>query len=249
MSKKYEQVNEKVKAAAATASPVIAQPRTLMVALEVEGTAPLIMHNFGQKSMEQMLRKHMGLSVQREPKVPRQCIEDAMIRNTEGAICIPPVGFKRSMELPSTANKVFKSKPLFRTSIYIQGGSIPITYEEMIPRVDMVRVHGAPDVRFRPQFNGWKARMVVDFSEIVNVQTIVDLLQRGGKGGMGEWRPEKMGSFGTYRVGRHISDPDEIAEVLRICAPAVKPLVIPDWAMDAEIARTAPGHHAREGED
>ena len=53
------------------------------------------------------------------------------------------------------------------------------------------------------------------------MQTVVDLLGRAGRVGVGEWRPEKDGTFGTYNVVRHITDPKEIAEVRKQCAPAL----------------------------
>jgi hypothetical protein len=84
---------DKIKSAAETLSKavksvVIEQPQVQSVVLEVTGTAPLIQNNFGQKVIEQMLRKHMGLSVQREKKRPRELLENAKIRNMEGRICI-----------------------------------------------------------------------------------------------------------------------------------------------------------------
>jgi hypothetical protein len=44
------------------------------------------------------------------------------------------------------------------------------------------------------------------------------------------------GSFGTFRVVRHIHDPQEIGEIEAECAVPLVPLRIPDWALDAEIS-------------
>lgn len=219
-------------------SVIIEQPKKMFVALEVTGTASLIQNNFSQKTVEQMLRKHMGLAVQREAKKPRDCIESATIRNVKGVVCEPPTAFKKGMLTASTQIKGFKKTQL-RTQMYVEGNSIPITYEATTPRMDMVRTSGMsrqPDVRFRPSFDGWKARLVIQFSDLLAVQTIVDLLNRAGDVGVGEWRPEKDGSFGTYQVTRNIDDPKEIAEVRAGCSVALVPLVIPEWALDAEIS-------------
>jgi hypothetical protein len=93
----------------------------------------------------------------------------------------------------------------------------------------------APDVRFRPMFEGWKARLVIQFSDAIAMQSVVDLVQRAGRVGLCEWRPEKDGTFGTFRVSRAITDPKEIAEVRDICSPQLRSLKIPEWALDAEI--------------
>ncbi len=214
----------------------IEQPRSYTVALEVAGPA-LIQNAFSQKAIEQMLRKHMGLTTQREKKVPRQCIEDATIRNTKGDVCIPVAAFKKGMLTASTLVKGLKKTHL-RIALYVVGKSIPITYEATVPRMDMVRTSGisrAPDVRFRPMFENWKARLVLQHSDAIPVQTVVDLLNRAGQVGVCEWRPEKDGTFGTYKVVRHISAKKEIAEVMDACATPLTPLIIPPWAMDQEM--------------
>lgn len=215
----------------------IEQPRVLEVALEVEGTADLIQNNFGQKAIEQMLRKHMGLSVQRENKRPREVLEGAKIKNIEGRICVPAQAFKSAMLTASAQVKGLKKTQL-RTQLFVVGAAIPITYEAETPRMDMVRTAGIgrmPDVRFRPAFGGWKARIVIQYADTLATQTVVDLLHRAGKVGVGEWRPEKNGTFGTFRVCRHIESANEIAEVHAECAVPLVSLKIPEWALDADI--------------
>jgi hypothetical protein len=235
---KYEKVNEQVKTAAASAqSVVIEQPQRMLVSLEITGVTPLIQNCFNQKVLEDMLRKHMGFNVTREKKIPRQCIERAKILNTKGIICMPVTAFKKSM---LTARALVKglSKTQLQTQVYIVGNSVPIQYREMVNRMDMVRTSGMghmPDIRFRPEFRDWKARLVIQFPDNLKVQSLVDLLNRAGDVGIGEWRPERNGIFGRYAVTRHISDRKEIAEVMSECEPLVTPLVIPEWALDCEI--------------
>ena len=71
-----------------TATEMISQARQLMVAIEVEGTATLIQNRFDQKAIEQMLRKHMGLPNEKSKKVPAECVDRAIIRNTAGAVIL-----------------------------------------------------------------------------------------------------------------------------------------------------------------
>jgi len=216
---------------------IIEQPKVHSVALEVEGTSGLIQNCFSQKAVEQMLKKHMGITVQKESKKPREVLESATIRNIDGKVCIPPTAFKKAMLTASTSIKGQKKTQL-RTMLFVEGKSVPITYERMEPRMDMVRTSGmarTPDVRFRPEFVGWKARMVIQFSDQLSVATVVDLLNRAGGVGVGEWRPEKDGTFGTFRVVRNITAPEEVAEVREACAIALVSLRIPEWALDADI--------------
>ena len=215
---------------------IIEQPTITSVGLEVTGTADLIQHHFGQKSIEQMLAKHMGISVQRDKKKPSELIEAATIYNADGKVCMSPVCFKKAMLCASTQLKGLKKTQL-RPALFVQGGSVPIKYSRMEPRMDVTRLpNRQPDVRFRPAFKDWSARLIIQFnSQVLSVQTVVDLLNRAGSSGIGEWRPERDGVYGTFRVTRHIADPDEFAEVGELCAVAMQPIVIPQWAIDAEI--------------
>lgn len=248
--------NDDLKAAANTnRSFVITPPQRYVIGLEVMGLTDLIQNNFSQKSMEQMLKKHMGMNVHKETKKPREVIENAKILNTDGRICLPPQGFKAAMLTASMTQKTFKKTQL-RIALFVAGSSIPITYEEMVPRVDMVRTAGinrTPDVRFRPQFTKWKARLLIEISDLISAQSAVDLLNLAGAVGVGEWRPEKNGTFGTFRVVRHIDDPKELAEVQSQCAVPLVGLRVPEWAMDQDIdptilqkivGQTAEEHHA-----
>jgi len=239
MAKKAAQYTEHAVAAMASAkSIVIDQPTILSVGLEVVGTAPLIQNRFSQKSVEQMLRKHMGISVQRESKKPREVLEDATDYNMDKRVSLKPTAFKLSMLTASIQLKSLKKTQL-RAALFVQGNSIPITYGSSTPGMDIVRTSGigrVPDIRFRPYFHDWKARMIIQFADTLTVQTVVDLLNRAGQVGVGEWRPEKNGTFGTFRVERHIDNPKELGEVMQECSSPMVPLTIPTWALDMEIS-------------
>jgi hypothetical protein len=223
----------------------IEQPVTLMVALEIAGQTPLLQNKFSQKSLEQMLRKHMGLTVQKEAKVPRECVEQATERNEGGYVCLKPTVFKMAMLSAAGLVKGLKKTNL-RLQFFVRGRSIPIKCDSEtgevvfpkhgIPQMDIVRVGmHMPDIRFRPRFDNWSAKLAIEFSDQLPVQTIVDLLNRAGRGGVGEWRPQKNGEYGTFNVVRHIAGPEEIAQVEAECSSPIRPLEIPPWAIDAEL--------------
>ncbi len=214
----------------------IEQPKILALGFEIKGQT-LIQNAFNQKAVEQMLRKHMNLPFTRDAKIPRQVIEDATIRNMNGIVCVPPTAIKKAMLSAAGSVKGLKKTQL-RTQLFVEGGSLPLTFARMVPRMDMVRTSGmsrTPDVRFRPMFEDWSVRLVLQFADSMPAQTVADLLNRAGKVGIGEWRPEKDGTHGTFYVSRLIDTTRELAEVRDLCSVPIKPLVIPEWAMGVEL--------------
>ena len=70
-------------------------------------------------------------------------------------------------------------------------------------RQDMVTVGmGSADIRFRGQIQEWEAEVMIQYdADILSAEQILNLLQRAGfSQGLGEWRPEKNGSNGTFEV-------------------------------------------------
>ncbi len=80
---------------------------------------------------------------------------------------------------------------------------------ERTSRCDMVRIaRGTSDIRFRPQWIDWWTEFDVQFNaKFTNEDQIINIFHAGGFcSGVGEWRPEKGGTFGQY----HIAEADEI---------------------------------------
>lgn len=74
-------------------------------------------------------------------------------------------------------------------------------------REDIVRLQGAtkaPDLRYRPQYDDWSAKILVSFKPaIITEESIANLVQIAGEMiGLCEWRPEKGGSWGMFRIKR-----------------------------------------------
>lgn len=80
-------------------------------------------------------------------------------------------------------------------------------------REDVVRIGmGTADLRYRPEFPEWTASLVVRFvASSISQESVLSLINAGGFGvGVGEWRPEKSGQNGQYRV-----DDSRAIEVVR----------------------------------
>jgi hypothetical protein len=71
------------------------------------------------------------------------------------------------------------------------------------PREDMVRVGmGKADIRYRGEFPDWEVALDVRYNaRAIALEQVVNLFSIAGFSvGVGEWRPEKDGSYGTFEV-------------------------------------------------
>lgn len=70
-------------------------------------------------------------------------------------------------------------------------------------REDMARIGaGTADLRYRGEFKSWRTTLFITYNaSVVSQEQIVNLFRLGGfANGVGEWRPSKDGSFGTFHV-------------------------------------------------
>ena len=63
-------------------------PGTSIIGFRLRFTAPIIMHAFSQKALEQMLAAQIGHVLEKMPKVPADEVERCIQRNTKGEVCL-----------------------------------------------------------------------------------------------------------------------------------------------------------------
>ena len=73
-------------------------------------------------------------------------------------------------------------------------------------REDMVQIGGmskVADIRYRPEFKTWSTTLTIRYNRnAITPEQIANLLNYGGfSNGVGEWRPSRDGSHGTFHVG------------------------------------------------
>ena len=190
--------------------------------LEIIGTTPLITHNWTVKAQQEMLDKHMGKAktVKHDIKNPVEdfigslyWLEGKPEENTEEAFeeairngarfGFKSNGIKASVVSAGYRAGVMKDKVSTNGAFHIDGEFVEIFGTPKM-REDIVRVsNGSPDIRFRGQFDEWSILVKISYnSGVMSSEQLVNLFQLGGFAvGIGEWRPEKGGQFGMYRVG------------------------------------------------
>lgn len=171
------------------------------VEISLWGVSPLIMHAWSHKAKEQMLAKQMKLATTgKVAKDPQRDFEESMYTDAHGP-CFPTIAFKASAVDAAVAMDFRKTN--LRQAFHIEGEMVPIVGCDPTPREDMVRVGmGTADIRYRAQFTEWGTILPVTInSRLLSVEQLVNLFEAAGFGiGIGEWRPQKDGQFGRFRI-------------------------------------------------
>jgi hypothetical protein len=180
---------------------------TRKVAVRVEGITPLVVHAWSDKARMQLLAAQQGGKRKlREKRNPEEEYEAARYRLSDGSDGIPLVALKAAI-VGAAHKDLGVPKVSVQRAVFIEGDEgalLRIDAETPLMREDIVRVGmGSADLRYRPQYDPWGLNVTIQYdTDILNAETIFNLIERAGfGGGLGEWRPEKGGEWGRFRVG------------------------------------------------
>lgn len=188
----------------------ISRIETERLLVPVVGLTPLIVNRFSEKSKRTMLDGMQGVKTPKTPKDPEGDYEGAFYLLKDGETRgFPANGFKQATVAGGRfyGNDVtmvgLRQFMFFHGEIGPDGQQLVVIEGEPHMREDVVKVKsGGTDLRYRPCFNEWQA--VLDVTYVVSSMTrdsLVSFIDAGGMScGVGEWRPEKKGEFGTYTV-------------------------------------------------
>ncbi len=178
------------------------------VSLKIAGISPLMCHKWSDKARRSIRDKHAGKKTKdRAVRCPETEAHEATYFTADGEPGVPAMAIKNA--IISAAHKDLGiEKTLVRKSIFIDSSDpqiiLPMTYErwekcnEQFVRVGM----GASDIRYRPCFYGWSVAIsfIVE-TNMVQIPDLISLIDRAGQSiGICEWRPEKGGEYGRFKV-------------------------------------------------
>lgn len=181
--------------------------------LHITSLSPLIMHAWSAKAIKQIEDKQqMKTKTGKVPRDPQQDFEDARYKINKSQDGIPALCVKNCIveagvmaDIPKTTLR----KCIFVLPTHARQGEEENTLLPIIcpsgPRLkqDMVKIAmGTADVRYRPIYHGWECKVPVEFiASRITLDQLVNLLDRAGYSvGLGEWRPQKNGTYGRFRV-------------------------------------------------
>lgn len=194
----------------------ISQIQAETIAVPILGTSPLIVHRFAEKAKRQMRDAMDGRKSPKEPKNPEADYDTAFYRTKGGDYGFPVIAFK-SATIGGARFYSGLTMTGLRQCIFLRGElddngqQLAVIEGEPHMREDVVRVGHGTDLRYRPQFDEWTTTLQVTYvTAALTRGSVLSLIDAGGLGvGIGEWRPERKGDFGTYRV-----DPTRQVEVI-----------------------------------
>lgn len=189
------------------------QSETMIV--PIVGTAPLIVHNFSEKSKRQMLDAQQGkkkVKVIRDPQAEYEAAFYRIATDDGDAYGFPVTAFKAA----TIGAARFFDKSVTMTSLrqfmFMHGELTKADPQQLVRiegephmREDVVRLGGpsrSADLRYRPEFPEWSTSLKVTYvTSSLSRDSVLSLIDAAGLGiGVGEWRPEKRGEFGTFAI-------------------------------------------------
>lgn len=190
----------------------IPELRLSTVEMLLVGSTSLIMHKFAEKSRTQMADKQGGKPRhKKEARDPQADFEASIYCLPSSTAKKPRYGFPASAFKQAAVSACRfvdgVSMSYAQGAFHILGDLVEILSDKPIMRTDTVRIGGfgkkVADLRYRPEFQNWRCKLQIRYnSSAINPSQIANLLNVAGFSvGVGEWRPEKRGSFGMFGVG------------------------------------------------
>lgn len=188
------------------------------IEVPIIGLTPLIVHRWSEKARRQMLDAQQGKKRVKEIRDPQADYLESFYRiaTDDGEqYGFPTLAFKAA----TTGAARFYDKAVTMTNLrqmlFFRGVMTKADQQQLVPivgephmREDVVRVGMGTDLRYRGEFSEWSTTLTITYiTSTLSRSSVLSLVDAGGMGvGVGEWRPEKKGEFGTYAV-------DQSAEV------------------------------------
>lgn len=178
--------------------------------VEIVGTTGLLCQRMGQKAMNQLRESGKAGKGKGKPRVipsPEDQFKECLYPYPSGGYGFPAKGFLLScirvsktvgMHMVDAATSGFRFIGEFNGEDYVvKIDGTPEIHESTVILNKTVR-----SPRYRALFPAWTTKLTVKYNPtIFDLQQIVNLLQYAGHHvGVGEWRPERRGDFGTFTI-------------------------------------------------
>lgn len=177
-----------------------------MVTIKVEGITPLLMNPLNEKAQQLLKQYWDGMKKPKEKTkvTPKEIAEAKIYYTPDGKIGFPSSGFKRGIETVMPQFDKYGKKDI-KGGVFFLEEIVPIKFKIKKVNQGWGRSSGmnrTPMPTIRPEFTEWSCELKTRFNtEIINLEQLINLLNWAGTYcGLGDWRPEKRGTYGQYQV-------------------------------------------------
>jgi hypothetical protein len=248
--KKAEAMNYSQADVSELASEALRKMRATRVRLPLRFTleTPLLMQRWTTKAVRQMLGNMVG---QKQPKTDKDLtkdFEESWYRNEKGVAALPCRIIKACIIEGAISTNGVVTKADLKRSLRVLGYTSPLHDAEQEMDVRIVRnATGGPDVRSRARFGaGAYFDAVLEFGMPLSPDKVISAVEAAGQTiGLCEWRPEKGGELGTFRVDVLKGDAATINRILKECSIPEEEFVIPPEMLRA--FNTIPTEELKDG--
>jgi hypothetical protein len=205
-----QQAKSKEKKPVAAKSPavgIVQVPRLniKMMKVQIVGDSPLICNRFSEKVKGDLADRAAGKADKAKGKMDAESVYLGTLYEVpgkKGVYGFPASAFKKAMVSACTQLGKLK-KTWTRGAFFVMGNIVPIDGKPHM-RTDIGRnptTRGAVVIH-RAEFPEWLCELVIRYNaDIITPEQIVNLLNWAGfSSGVGEWRPERDGTYGQFHV-------------------------------------------------
>lgn len=179
------------------------------IEVTIKGTSPLLIHRFG----EQAEQGNTTRQIQAEKPDPREEAERCAYIAKDGSYYFSAFAIPNAMGAVGSNHKQTGTRKTLRfvvpsavrvtsDTITILNGNGPAKSFEVDSRPVTIPATKGRVMRHRPRFNDWSATFRLTINDtLLAIKTAHQLLTEAGEQiGIGDFRPEKRGPFGCFRV-------------------------------------------------
>jgi hypothetical protein len=244
------------------ASLLTKNPSFTAFGLWIVGDTPLITHAWSEKAKREMLSKQVkSAKGGRASRDPEEDFHNSLYELPDGTYGFPATGFKNAVLSAAHKDKGV-ARSAMQTALWIDHDIVSIrpAHAAAICDMPMLRIYGTVPVMredmvrvgtiqktstlaYRGQFSNWGLRVSGRINtDTVSLEQLVYMIRDAGLAiGLGEWRNERKGVFGSF----HIADTDE-AELWEAYAAGEGPLPVKDERPAIDLATVAATQKGRE---
>jgi hypothetical protein len=176
------------------------------IQVTVEGVSPILMNS------PKAMFEEKGTTMKTKKYDWKEEAEKVSYRDKKGILYVPSEAIKGSMINAASYKKIgkFSLKPIIASAVRIEPLEISLgtkTYDIDLRTVVIQRKDRV--IKARPKIEDWKINFTVVYNDemITDTNIIKECLKEAGERvGILDFRPQKMGSFGMFKVTKFVEE-------------------------------------------